>query len=404
MSRLDRTAIAHLQPGESATENGLEVQRRQDGTIAYWLNVVIEGRRLHKLIGLQSQGVNRYKARSYVERIKAEARADKLALPRGRTPAFTVASAAEPYISRLQAENGRNIARKRMQLERHLCPALGEIRLRDLDASAIERYRRGRLDAGATPSTCNRELACLSHLLSKAVEWKWLGSRPCVIRREREQRQHRVALTDAQAAALMQAALADSDGYAYLFCSIGLSTGMRHSEIVAMRFDQVDFAGCRLSIPVAKAGARLQPIPVELRDLLLRERDMAQDPQGWVFPSARPELAASGHRTRMDRTFRRVVAAAGLTKVITAHSMRHTAISRLIKAGVDLPTIQRISGHRVLSMVMEYSHIDAPHIDRAVAILGQSPGASLPPAYRDGTSALEGISTPSAQVIEMRRK
>jgi site-specific recombinase XerD len=49
----------------------------------------------------------------------------------------------------------------------------------------------------------------------------------------------------------------------------------------------------------------------------------------------------------MDRPFEDAVIRAGLDPVlITPHVMRHTAITKLVKAGVDLPTIQRISGHK----------------------------------------------------------
>jgi integrase len=64
----------------------------------------------------------------------------------------------------------------------------------------------------------------------------------------------------------------------------------------------------------------------------------------------------------MDRPFAQAVAAAGLEAEITPHVMRHTAITALVQAGVDLPTIQRISGHKTLAMVMRYSHVHGLHI------------------------------------------
>lgn len=75
----------------------------------------------------------------------------------------------------------------------------------------------------------------------------------------------------------------------------------------------------------------------------------------------------------MDKPFRRAVVAAGLNpKEITPHIMRHTAITRLVKAGVDLATIQRISGHKTLSMVLRYTHVHEPHIDKAIEAIGTS--------------------------------
>jgi len=80
----------------------------------------------------------------------------------------------------------------------------------------------------------------------------------------------------------------------------------------------------------------------------------------------------------MDRPFHDAVKAAGLDpELVTPHVMRHTAITALVQAGVDLPTIQNISGHKTLAMVMRYSHVHGQHIDRAIKAIGRGlPAAS----------------------------
>jgi hypothetical protein len=75
----------------------------------------------------------------------------------------------------------------------------------------------------------------------------------------------------------------------------------------------------------------------------------------------------------MDRPFRGAVTRAGLDpETVTPHVMRHTAITHLVEAGVDLPTVQRISGHKTLAMVLRYAHIHSRHIDEAIRTLGRS--------------------------------
>ena len=58
-------------------------------------------------------------------------------------------------------------------------------------------------------------------------------------------------------------------------------------------------------------------------------------------------------------------------KLVTPHVMRHTAITKLVQAGVDLPTIQRISGHKTLAMLLRYAHVHGPHIDQGIKALGR---------------------------------
>jgi integrase len=125
-----------------------------------------------------------------------------------------------------------------------------------------------------------------------------------------------------------------------------------------------------LFVPAAKAGTREQPITRSLADILRKEQDMADDPEGWIFPSARPKLSASGHRTQMGRPFSRAAERAGLDqRVVTPHVMRHTAITRLVQSGTDLPTIQKISGHKTLTMVLRYTHVHGTHTDQAITAL-----------------------------------
>ena len=57
---------------------------------------------------------------------------------------------------------------------------------------------------------------------------------------------------------------------------------------------------------------------------------------------------------------------AGLTDV-TFHALRHTFASRLVMAGVDLPTVQALMGHKTMTMTMRYAHLAACRRDNAMA-------------------------------------
>ena len=73
------------------------------------------------------------------------------------------------------------------------------------------------------------------------------------------------------------------------------------------------------------------------------------------------------HRQQMAEQFRRAVVRAGLDPAkVTPHVLRHTAITALVQAGVDLPTIQRISGHKTFAMVERYAHQNGSHIQAAM--------------------------------------
>jgi integrase len=369
-SKLDRPAIRRLGAGGKISEHGITVARLPDGDLRYTVNVMVDGRRIHRVIGLDSDGVTRSQCEEFLAMVQTEARAGRLQLPKGRKLALTFAAAAEAYLRRLEESAGRNIKTKRRQLRMYLTPFFGATRLDAITGFAIERYRKQR--AGAAAATINRELATLSHLLSKAVEWRWLDHVPARAKKLAESPGRIIALTDKQCDALMRGAIAGADPDCFLFIAFGLNTAMRHMEIMCTRWDQLDLANRRLFIPDAKAGQREQPITTELAELLAREREMRSNREGWIFPSPHADSAA-GHRARMDRPFRDAVVAAGLDPaLITPHVMRHTAITKLVQAGVDLPTIQRISGHKAVAMVLRYAHVHGQHIDQAIRAIGRT--------------------------------
>jgi site-specific recombinase XerD len=77
----------------------------------------------------------------------------------------------------------------------------------------------------------------------------------------------------------------------------------------------------------------------------------------------------------IGKPFRRIVKAAGLDPaLVVRHTLRHTAITHLVQAGVDLPTVKKISGHKTLQMVERYAHQNDAHVQQALDKLRQRYG------------------------------
>ena len=305
-------SIRGLASGQKITEHGITAERMADGNVRYSVNVMVDRQRIHRVIGKESDGVTRSHCEAFIEKARTEAREGRLDLPRGRKTHRSFREAADDYVKRLEETAGKNVKAKRRQLKKYLTPFFNDQRLDAITSFTVDRYKKRRIDHGAAAGTVNRELATLSQLINKAVEWKWIKAKPCKITPLDELPGRIVALTDDQATALLKAAMADEEPYCWLFVAFGLNTAMRHSEILASRFGHIDFDNNRLRIPRAKAGAREQPITTELANILKKEREMRDDKDGWVFPSPRPNDSITGHRYRMDKPFRRAVQAAKL--------------------------------------------------------------------------------------------
>lgn len=357
---LTRLALRRLEPGQHLTAGGIRFDRLADGDGRYTVEIMIDRIRVHRVIGLESEGCTLTQAQEFIEQARADARAQRLNLPRGRKVALSFAMAAQDYLERMEAGQGRNLISKRRHLHQSLIPFLGERPLNKITSFDLQRYIKQRRER-IKDSTINRELATLGHLLHRAAEWNWVD-KTLKVPRLREAGGRMVYMTPDQIQRLLAAARADSCWEIYPFVMIGLHTAMRRMEILSIRWEHVDLARRIVHIPRAKAGARDQPITAELAAYLGELRAMAPGAT-WLFPAA----SDSGHKVALEKPFRRCVEAAGLNpREITIHILRHTAITHLVQSGVDLPTVQRISGHKTLSMVARYSHQSGEHIAAAM--------------------------------------
>lgn len=387
--RLTRPAIRALPAGDKINEHGICAERQQSGDIRYSVNIMVDGTRIHRVIGRESEGVTREQAERALENFRTKAREGRLDLPTARKVHRNFAEAGEDYLSRIEADtdkHGRNIHRKRQHIRERLAPYFKTQRPDKLTDFSIAHYARHREKQGASTASINRELATLSHFLGRCLAWGWIKTKPRITKGD-EARKQIVILREPEKRALMRAAIGDQDPLTWLFVAIGMGTAMRHGEILRIQWSQIDFDQRRIHVPRAKAGQRIQPMPTGLAEQLRKEWEQLGQPAGHIFPPSN----ANGklpHRTAMSQQFRRSVVRAKLDPdKVTPHIMRHTAITELVKAGVDLPTIQKISGHKTLAMVLHYTQLSDTHIDAAVAKLDATFSDTVTPGLHMATDS-----------------
>lgn len=375
-SKLTRPAMRALLGDQSISEHGITFRRDGAGDGIFSVNIMVDRRRIHRVIGRESDGVTRQQAEDFIAIARTDARRDRLELPDGRKTQLLFGEASVRYIEKLTEEGDKNIPAKERQLRQHLVPFFGASPLGQITSFDIERYKRARTRTNAAPATVNRELAVLSQILNKAIEWGWIKSTAARIKRFKEESGRIIYLTEQQCAELLAAAAEDQNENVHAFVMVGLHTSMRHSEILSIRRTDIDLDRSVIWIPKAKAGAREQPITSELVDYIAVRLMMLPPGCPWLFPSP---ASREGHVHTIRKAFRRSAERAGLDPdQVTPDTLRHTAVTHLVQAGVDLPTVQRISGHKTLSMVARYAHQNGAHIRSAMAKLGQRINAEGP--------------------------
>lgn len=388
-NKLARLSLRKLLPGQKITEQGIVFERLINGDGRWSFNIMVDGVRIHRAVGLESDGVTREYVLAVIEKLRTEAREGRLGLPKGRKVGVTFSAAANLYLEELARSGGKDIENKKTILDRHLVRFFGAKPIDRIESSDIERYKAFRLGETTrvggdrktgkggrikpvAKATVHREVAVLSHLLGKAVEWKWIKAKPSTkgFKLDNAKLDY---LTGDQVQRVLETAKKDQSFEIYPFLLVATATGMRLTEILSVRWEHIDLDRRLIHIPKAKAGARDQPITKSLAEYLSgRIEQMRPDPcpeiqwkpMGWLFPSPRN---SAEHMVAIQKPFRRVIANAGLDPSrITRHTLRHTAITHLVQAGVDLPTVQRISGHKTLQMVSRYAHQNAAHIENAM--------------------------------------
>jgi len=160
--KLSRPSMRKLLPGRKITEHGITFERLKNGDGVFSVNVMADGQRIHRVLGRDSEGVTRTQAEDFIEKVRSDAREGRLSLPTGRKTHFSFDEAAKKYLDRLQETNGKNLIAKRRQLRLYLMPFFGTQRLDTISTFTVDRYKRRRLDAGASNGTINLELATLS--------------------------------------------------------------------------------------------------------------------------------------------------------------------------------------------------------------------------------------------------
>jgi len=363
-SRLTRTAIRGLTAPSEISEHGVTFKRLANGDGRYSINVMVDGVRIHRVVGFESDGATRSQAETFIESARTDSRTDRLSLPRGRKTALRFDQAAQQYLKRLKDSGGKGLREKTIHLDLHLAPFFKSKPLSGITTFDVERYKKGRLKECGKPATVNRDLSTLRHLLGKAVDWKWLPALTVKVSKLKEGSGRIVYLTADQAEKLLAAARTDTSFSIHAFIQIGLETSMRRMEILSIRIEHVDLDRRVIYIHKAKSGAREQPITENLTHYLRKRMSALGPDQEWLFPSKR---SARGHTVSIEKAFRRVVTAAGLDPTqVVRHTLRHTAITHLVQSGVYLPTVKRIAGHSDIKITEKYAHQNSAHIQAAM--------------------------------------
>jgi integrase len=277
-----------------------------------------------------------------------------------RQPDITFRQFAETYL-RDHADLHKRSADRDREILKTLNRAFGSLILHEITSHRIEQFKRERL-AGKwrghgyksnpkplKPGTVNRELDTLKSILSKAVEWGKLVQSPAqAIKRLKVDNRRTRILTPDEQRRILEAAPRKMRS----LITLALITTARVGELLALRWEHVQDGALTL-LETKNGKPRRIPLSPALNAVLEALPRVPGRPYVFTNPRTADRYTVNGAL----HVFKRAVERAGIrTGDVTLHTLRHTAISRMIDQGYDDYTVMEISGHSSTRMLGRYTH------------------------------------------------
>jgi integrase len=328
------------------------------------------------------------------------------ALP-ARTP--TVAQWFETYLAEVAPQKVRTstLSNYRRDFERHIRPALGKVKLDGLRPEHLSAFYADRLRVGLSAYLVRYLHAEIRRALNVAIRWGLIVRNVATMVDPPALPHHEVdPLTVDEAKALVLAARGDRMEARWL---VGLSLGLRQSEVLGLWWDDVDLAAGVLRVrrqltrarqageslgfgPLKSArSSRTLALPRQLVDQLRQHRERQEAERASAANWQDPRLVFAStvggpidHRND-TRAFKALLVLAKircneaatrdgknrLVPRVRLHDLRHTAASLLLAQGVPARVVMELLGHSQIGITMNiYSHVMPTQLAAAADAIG----------------------------------
>ena len=410
INKITMRVVADLQPGDTvwdASVKGFGVRRQRHASV-YVFKYRYRGRQKFITIGRHGSPWTpddaRAAAKQYAGALASKERPRDPAAERDTTASQpTFAEFADQYLTRYASprKKPRTVAEDRRNLQLHILPALGHLRLSEITRADVTEFHASQ---HARPINANRCLALISHIftIAEKLDIRPVGTNPCRgVERYREKPRDRFLSGEEVArlgAALATASRGDTemderglphgerparraaeDWRAIACYRLLLFTGARLTEILSLRWNWIDWDRRYARLPDSKTGAKILTLTEPALVLLkaIQRKVQGEYPTSpFVLPGARPNTYFTG----VQKPWQRIRALAGLQE-IRIHDLRHAFASTAVSGGDSLYMVGMILGHRHSATTQRYAHLSRGPVhevaNRAAATIAAQLEASI---------------------------
>jgi integrase len=378
----------------------MAVYRPTKDSKVWWYDFIFEGQRVRESAKTRSKTLAKDAERARRRELEESYNGIKR---RDRARLFSIAADEWLVLKSLTlAPSSQRIERDNLK---HLRQHFEKRLVTDIQAKDVSRYQQARLGESASPKTINLEVGTLRAILRRHRVWAEIQ---LDVRMLPTLDDVGHAINAEEETALLSACLKSRCRCLYVAVMLALNTGMRYSEIRLSCWKQLDFAARILTVGKSKSPTGTgRAIPLNNRILSVLEMWAAQfpsrQPAHFVFPSEK--YGAAGEEDSFGFTAGPVVYDTDPTRPIgdwkeawekakeragailsgkteeeesepvrcRFHDLRHTAVTRLLEAGIPYPVVASMMGWSAataIRMAKRYGHIGSKALRDAAEVLG----------------------------------
>jgi integrase len=252
----------------------------------------------------------------------------------------------------------------------HILPALGTKYLDDITRADITQLHQAVKAAGKAPATANRILIILRFMFNLVMEkWQLPGVRENPASRIplfQENNKRERYLTEQEIKRLHDAVQQTNNPWFPEMIGLLLVTGVRKSELLNAKWQDVNFSERIWRIPMTKSGyARHVPLNDTALSIFLTTRKVGSHGT-FVFPNPKTNKPY----TQISTVWKRVRKIAALPD-LRLHDLRHSFASLLVNSGRTLYEVQRLLGHSQARTTQRYAHLSHDTLLEATNVAGE---------------------------------
>ena len=320
----------------------------------YWLDYRIDGQRVRTKIGPSKKA-----AKTALNKIEVLIAEDKY-IEKDKNPLETIGSLKEWYLELSSVKKQASYRRTKVSLKNIIRLLGAETKINKLSLESIDKYRTQRENEPSrkypnqniTVATINREISAIRKMLNEAVKFDKISSNPIKdVSNQKEDNIRERILTDDE----FEKLVTEARDHIKPILIMAFYQPMRFDEIMKLTWSEVDFKTepgfIRLSAGRVKGKKKGRSIPLHPRVKQTLKGLHSRLKGGRVYlKNGKPfyDIRVSFNEAKKK---------AGIENFVF-HDFRHCAITNLRRAGNDIPTIMKISGHRTIRMFERYNLVD----------------------------------------------